>query len=177
MNIWHDITPGNDIPNEINVIIEIPKGTQNKYELDKETGLVKLDRVLFSSVRYPADYGLVPQTYAPDGDPLDALVLTTNPLLPGVLLEARPIAVMEMIDNGEKDDKLICVPVNDVRFEHMTDLKDIPKAIINEIMHFFESYKHLEGKKVEVFPLKDAAAAKEIIKQSIEGYKEKFGKK
>lgn len=172
-NIWHDVEPGN-YPEQINVVIEIPQGSQNKYEFDKVTGLVKLDRVLYSSVHYPADYGLIPQTLAGDGDPLDALVLVTNPTLPGVLIEARPIGVMEMIDEGEPDDKIICVPINDMRFNHMQDISDIPQPIMDEITHFFESYKHLEGKTVEVPRWQDAAAAKKIIIECVENYTQKF---
>ncbi len=175
-NIWHDLKPGNNAPEEVNVVIEVPQGSQNKYEFDKVSGLVKLDRVLFSSVHYPADYGMIPQTYAPDGDPLDALVLVTNPTMPGVLIEARALGVMKMIDNGEQDDKLLCVPINDVRFEHMKDLKDVPQRIIDEITNFFETYKILEKKEVKITDWLDAKAAKEIILESIQGYKDKFGK-
>lgn len=176
MNIWHDVSAGEQAPDEINVIIEIPKGSQNKYELDKETGLIKLDRVLFAAVHYPADYGLVPQTYAPDGDPLDALVLLTNPTMPGVLINCRPIGVMHMLDNGEQDDKLLCVPVDDVRFNHMTDLNQVPQPVIDEIQNFFETYKILEKKEVKIEAWGDVAKAKEIINLSVQGYKDKFSK-
>ena len=176
MNIWHDVPAGDNTPDVVNVVVEIPKGSQNKYEFDKETGLVMLDRVLFSSVHYPADYGMVPQTYAPDGDPLDALVLITNPTQPGVLIKSRPIGIMHMVDNGEQDDKLLCVPVDDVRFDHIKDLADVPQSIINEITNFFESYKALENKEVKIEEWNGVEKAKEIINLSLEGYKEKFGK-
>ena len=174
LNVWHDIETGVEAPQLINVIIEIPQGSQNKYEFDKEHGIVKLDRVLYSSVHYPADYGIIPQTLAEDNDPLDALVLTTNPTLPGVLIECRPVAVMHMEDEQEQDDKIICVPINDVRFNHINDLADIPEAILNEIKQFFESYKHLEEKTVEVQGWKNAEQAKTIITKSMEVYNKAF---
>lgn len=176
MDIWHDVSAGENSPEEVNVIIEIPKGSQNKYEFDKKTGLVILDRVLYASVHYPADYGMIPQTYAPDGDPFDAIVLITNPTQPGVLIKSRPIGIMHMIDDGEQDDKLLCVPVNDVRFEHMNDLSDVPQPIIDEITNFFESYKTLEKKEVKIEGWENAATAKKILNQSIAAYKEKFAK-
>lgn len=170
MQIDH-ITPGTDVPNRINVFVEIPKGSQNKYEFDKELGVIRLDRVLFSSTVYPGDYGFVPQTLALDGDPLDALVFVTNPTMPGVLIEARPIGVLEMVDHGEEDDKLLCVPVNDPRFSHINDINDIEQPFLDEIAHFFQVYKQLEGKTVEICGWHDAAAAKEIITACVERYK------
>lgn len=167
----NNIPPGPSAPDIINVFIEIPKGSQNKYEFDKELNVLRLDRVLFSSTVYPGDYGFVPQTLGLDGDPLDALVFVTNPTYPTTLIEARPIGVMEMVDDGEVDDKILCVPVNDVRFKTMQDIGDVDQPFLDEIAHFFAVYKQLEGKKVEVRGWKDAAAAKAIINRSIEAYR------
>jgi inorganic pyrophosphatase len=175
VNLWHGISAGKT-PNELNVIVEIPKGSQNKYEVDKETGLVKLDRVLFSPFFYPAEYGMVPQTLGKDGDPLDALVLVTNPTYPGVLIETRVIGVLKMVDKGEVDDKILCVPLHDIRYANYKDIKDVDKAILNEIAHFFSVYKHLEGKKVEVLGWENLESAKKIIAESISDYNKKFKK-
>lgn len=168
-----NIPAGPSAPDIINVFVEIPKGSQNKYEFDKELNVLRLDRVLFSSTVYPGDYGFIPQTLGLDGDPLDALVFVTNPTYPATLIEARPIGVMNMVDNGEVDDKILCVPVNDVRFKNMQDIGDVEEPLLNEIAHFFAVYKQLEGKKVEVHGWKDAVTAKEIINRSIEAYQTK----
>ncbi len=165
------IPPGPNAPDVINVFVEIPKGSQNKYEYDKDLDVLRLDRVLFSSTVYPGDYGFVPQTLGLDGDPLDALVFVTNPTYPGTLIEARPIGVMEMVDDGEVDDKILCVPVSDVRFKNMQDISDVDQPFLDEIAHFFAVYKQLEGKTVDVRGWKDAAAAKVIINTSIEAYR------
>ncbi len=176
MNLWHDIAPGS--AEEINTIIEINRGSNNKYEIDKETGLIKLDRANYSSAAYPFDYGFVPRTLWHDGDPLDVVVLTTYPLLPGILVTVRPIAVMEMIDNGESDFKIIAVPVEDKRWEDVQDLGDINKHTVKEIIHFFETYKLLKGKPapVEIGLTKGKDAAIEAFNESIELYKQKFSK-
>lgn len=150
MNIY-DIDPGTK--EEMNVIVEVPKGSSNKYELDKETGLIMLDRANYSAAAYPCEYGFVPRTLAEDGDAIDVLVLATYPLLPGVLVKARPVAYMEMIDTGEADPKIIAVPVHDKRWDDVQDLKDLNKHTLRELQHFFETYKHLKGedaKKYEV---------------------------
>lgn len=165
------ISPGPDVPRRIHVIVEIPKGSQNKYEFDKTLGVLRLDRVLFSPMVYPGEYGFVPQTLALDGDPLDALVFVTNPTLPGTLIESRPIGVLEIIDQGEEDDKILCVPVSDPRFNHMKDITDLEKPFLDEIAHFFTVYKELEGKKVEVKGWHDAAEAMRIIERCVEAYK------
>ncbi len=159
MNLLHDIAPGS--ASEMNVIIEINKGSKNKYEIDKETGLIALDRAMHSSQDYPFDYGFVPQTLWDDGDALDVVLLTTYPLFPGVLVRARPVAIMSMIDGGEADDKVIAVPTDDPRFSDITDLTDLNKHTIKEIQHFFETYKQLQNKEVTVggFSGKDAAEA------------------
>ena len=176
MNLLHDISSGNDVPNEINVIVEINKGSKNKYELDKETGLIKLDRVMHTSQDYPFDYGYVPQTHWHDGDPLDVLLLTTYPLMPGILVEARPVAVMDMVDSGESDAKIIAVPVGDPRFKNVQSLKDINEHTLKEIEHFWVPYKQVQKKVVTIESIRDVEDAKSVIKESIELYKEKFTK-
>lgn len=176
MNVLHDITPGENIPNEITVIVEIGKGSKNKYELDKETGLIKLDRVMHTSQDYPFDYGFVPQTHWHDGDPLDVILLTTYPLSPGILVHARPVGIMDMIDGGESDAKIIAVPVNDPRFKNVNDLQDVNAHTIEEIRHFFETYKQIQKKEVSIPSIRDAAAAKEAILEAVEMYKKEFKK-
>lgn len=178
MNLWHDVPLGNDAPQEINVIIEIPKGSANKYEVDKETGLIKLDRANYSSAPYPFDYGFAPRTLWDDGDPLDVVVLTTFPLHPGILVAVRPVAVMDMVDGGESDYKIIAVPVEDKRWDDVQDLQDVNKHSLKEFQHFFETYKALKGKPapVEIKGIYDKAAALEAVKKSIELYREKAAK-
>ena len=148
MNLLHDIEPGTK--DEMNVIIEIPKGSQNKYEVEKKTGLIKLDRANYSAAAYPCEYGFVPQTLWDDGDAVDVLVLATFPIPPGILVAVRPVALMEMIDTGENDYKIIGVPVDDRRWDDVQDLADINKHTLREIQHFFETYKNLKGKPAEV---------------------------
>jgi inorganic pyrophosphatase len=176
MNLLHDITPGDNIPNEITVIIEINKGSKNKYELDKASGLLKLDRVMKTSQDYPFDYGFVPQTHWHDGDPLDVVLLTTYPLVPGILVDARPVAVMDMIDGGESDAKIIAVPVNDVRFKNVKDITDVNEHTLKEIEHFFTTYKSIENKIVTIPTTRDAKAAMEVITEGVELYKKEFNK-
>jgi inorganic pyrophosphatase len=176
MNLWHDIPSGDDLPKVINVIVEIPKGSKNKYEIDKESGLIKLDRAMKSAQDYPFDYGFVPQTLWEDGDALDVVLLTTYPLHPGILVEARPIAVMHMIDGGEGDDKVIAVPKNDPRWEEAHDLTDVNKHTIKEIKHFFETYKTIDGKKVEITGVEGREAAYEAVRKGLALYAEKFPK-
>lgn len=176
MNLWHEISAGDEIPNLINVIVEIPKGSKNKYEIDKENGLIKLDRAMKSAQDYPFDYGFVPQTLWEDGDALDVVLLTTYPLHPGILVEARPVAVMRMIDGGEGDDKVIAVPKNDPRWAEVADLADINKHTIKEIQHFFETYKTIDGKKVEITGVEGREAACEAVKKGLAMYAEKFPK-
>lgn len=171
MNLWHDINPGT--PEELKVIIEIPKGSHNKYEVDKETGLIMLDRVNYSDAAYPFDYGFVPQTLWDDGDPLDVVLLSTFPLHPGILLEVRPVAMIDMIDSGEGDAKIIAVPAGDKRWEDVQDLGDINKHTLKEFQHFFETYKALKGKPapVEIKGIYGKQAALEAVKKSFELYK------
>lgn len=180
MNLWHDIPLGDDAPEEFNVIVEIPRGSNNKYEIDKETGLIKLDRANYSTAPYPVDYGFAPQTLWEDDDALDVAILTTWPLDVGVMVKVRPIAVIEMIDDGESDFKVVAVPADDRRWEDTKDLEDINGHRLKEIVHFFETYKHLKKDdsvaKVEIKGTKGKAEAIEAVKKSINLYKEKYGK-
>ena len=176
MDYWHDISTGAKAPDEVNVIVEIPKGSQNKYEYDKECGVFKLDRVLFSPIHYPGDYGILPQTYAEDGDPLDALVMVSYPTYPGILIKSRPIGVLRMLDGGDADDKILCVPVDDIRMDHIKDVTQIQLPIREEIAHFFSVYKQLEGKVVKLGGWEEADRAREIINGAVLAYQEKFGK-
>ena len=159
MNLLHDIASGTK--DEMNVIIEINKGSKNKYEIDKETGLIALDRAMYTAQDYPFDYGFVPQTLWDDGDALDVVLLTTYPLFPGVLVRARPVGIMHMIDDGEADEKMIAVPTGDPRFADVNDISDVNPHTLKEISHFFKTYKQLQKKEVEVgeFEGKDAAQA------------------
>lgn len=172
MNVLHDIAWGQN-PEKINVIVEINKGSKNKYEIDKETGLIALDRVLHSAQDYPFDYGFVPQTHWHDGDALDVLLLTTHPLFPGCLVEARPVAVVHMVDAGEKDEKIIAVPTGDPRWDSVQDIGDINPHTLKEIEHFFLTYKLVQKKVVEITSTEGKAAAVEAIKEAVELYKNK----
>lgn len=176
MNLLHDISSGDNVPHEINVIVEINKGSKNKYELDKETGLIKLDRVMHTGQDYPFDYGYVPQTHWHDGDPLDVVLLTTYPLVPGLLLTARPFAVIEMTDGGESDAKILAVPTEDPRFKHITNLATAPVHFIREVEHFMETYKLLQKKVVTIDAVEDVERAREIIKEGVALYKTHYKK-
>lgn len=169
MNLLHDIKAGT--PDVMNVIIEIPKFSKNKYEIDKETGIIALDRVMHSAQDYPFDYGFVPQTLYDDGDALDVVLITTHPLAPGILVKARPVAIMEMVDGGERDDKVIAVPVDDPRFDDVKDIGDLNKHFIKETTHFFETYKKVQNKSVEIGAWLGAAEAKAAFVKSCELYK------
>ncbi len=178
MNLWHDIPLGEDAPKEINVIVEVPKGSSNKYEIDKETGLIKLDRANYSAAPFPYDYGFVPQTLWEDGDALDVIVLTTYPLNVGILVGVRPVAVMEMIDSGESDFKVIAVPTKDKRWDDVQDLKDINAHTLKEFQHFLETYKALKGKPapVEIKGIYGKKEAEAAVMKSVELYKKEFSK-
>ena len=171
MNLLHDIVPG--AKDEMNVIIEIPRGSQNKYEIDKETGIIALDRVLHTAQAYPFDYGFVPQTLWDDGDALDVVLLTTNPLLPGILVHARPVAILPMVDGGEADEKVIAVPADDPRFVDIKDLGDLNKHTLREIAHFFETYKKLQNKEVSLGEYQGREAAEAAFERACALYKEK----
>lgn len=173
MNLWKDIAPGS--AEKINTIIEINKGSKNKYEIDKETGMIALDRVLHTAQDYPFDYGFVPQTLWEDGDPLDVVVLTTYPLVPGALVKVRPVAVMNMVDSGESDAKIIAVPVKDPRWDHVQDLKDVNTHTLKEIEHFFLTYKQLQKKEVVINGTDGKDKAIAAFNQAVEAYKTKYG--
>lgn len=176
MNLWHDLSLGDKVPEEFNVIVEIPKGSKNKYEIDKETGLIKLDRAMKTAQDYPFDYGFAPQTLWEDGDALDVVILTTYPLHPGILVKVRPVAVMHMVDGGEGDDKVIAVPTKDPRWDDTQDLADINKHTLKEMQHFFETYKVIENKEVVISGFEGKAQAIEAVQKSIELYKKEFNK-
>ena len=168
---WHDLSPGENAPNELQVFIEIPSGSRNKYELDKESGLIKFDRLLYSSVHYPGDYGFIPQTLADDDDPLDVVVITTDPTFPGCLMHVRPIGVFEMSDDKGLDEKVLCVPLTDPLRTEYFSLKDVRPHYLREVEHFFEVYKELEGKRTDILGWKDVARAHEVINECFERYK------
>lgn len=174
MNLWSELEPGSDVPDVVNAVIEVPKGSRNKYEYDKENEAFFLDRVLYSPVVYPADYGFIPKSTYFDGDPMDILVLMEQPTFPGCIIKARPIGIMGMIDGGDKDYKILGVPLDDPRFFDVNDISDVPKHLLDEIEHFFSVYKQLEGKEVEVLGWEDAKAAKEELKLSLEMYVEEY---
>jgi inorganic pyrophosphatase len=178
MNPWHDVDLGKEIPNLLPAIIEVPKGSKTKYELDKPTGLIRVDRILHSSVQYPANYGFIPRTYCDDNDPLDILVLGQERVYPLSIIMAKPIGVMEMIDQGEIDDKIIAVHAHDPEYAHYNAIEDLSPHRMVEIKRFFEDYKALEKEKVVVVDkLLGREAAIEIIQKAIALYQEKFGNK
>lgn len=170
---WHDISPGNESPKIVNAIIEIPRDSQQKYELDKESGILRLDRFLYSAVYYPGDYGFIPQTLWEDGDPMDIIILTNRPVYPLTLVRSRVIGVIRMIDDKELDDKIIGVYDSDPRYSEYNSLEDIPKHVIAELKHFFETYKELqtEGENVTVPEILDREKAWEDIEISEEKYR------
>lgn len=171
MNLLHDIAPGS--VSEMNVIVEINKGSKNKYEIDKETGIIALDRVMHSAQDYPFDYGFVPQTLWDDGDALDVVLLTTYPLQPGILVRARPVAIMHMIDGGEADEKVIAVPVDDPRFAEVKDMGDVNQHVLKEISHFFATYKQIQKKEVTVGEFEGRDAAEAAFTRAVALYQEK----
>lgn len=174
MNPWHDIDLGDRLPFEFSAIIEVPKGSKNKYELDKKTGMIRVDRVLFSSVQYPANYGFIPRTFCEDGDPLDVLVLGQEPVHPLSIMVAKPIGLMKMQDQGEEDDKVIAVHMNDPEYSHYTSIKELPPHRLAEVKRFFEDYKVLEQKKVVVEDFLGPAQAVDSLNAAIKKYKKEF---
>jgi len=174
-NAWKDLKPGKNPPEEVDVIVEIPRGSQNKYELDKESGMIRLDRVLHPPFKYGWDYGFIPQTLADDGDPADGLIVMAEGSFPGVVVPCRPIGIMHMVDSGEQDDKVICVAAKDPSFKDVMDLKDLPEGEAAKMEEFFSNYKKKEGKVTEVTGFEGADAAKRYIKNAIELYKKKVG--
>ncbi|MDR3645909.1 MAG: inorganic diphosphatase [Candidatus Babeliales bacterium] len=176
MNPWHDISLGEDFPEIVNTVIEIPKGSRAKYELDKESGFLRLDRVLFSAFYYPSNYGFIPRTLGDDNDPLDILILSQVALQPLCLVEAKVIGVMRMLDQNEGDDKIIAVAAKDMSVNHINDISELPVHFINELRNFFEEYKKLENKTVKVEDFQNVKVAQKIIKQASDNYNKKFAK-
>ena len=174
MNIWHDIDEERIFPTDFIAVIEISKGSKKKYELDKKTGMLILDRILYTSTHYPANYGFIPRTYGDDGDPLDVLVICSEEIEPLTLVRCYPIGVMKMLDNGMGDEKIIAIPYNDPTYNCYTDVTELPKHIFEEIKHFFSVYKALEDKETVVDEFDGATEAIRIIEQCIDNYKEKF---
>ena len=173
---WHGVHYGEQAPRIVNAVIEIAQGSRAKYEIDKPSGLLKLDRVIYSSFYYPVNYGFIPQTYGDDKDPLDILVITTLPVQPLTLMEAKVIGVMQMIDSGDADDKIIAVAAKDPGVNHYNNIEELPKHFFDELRHFFEEYKTLENKTVVVEEFGDKATALKIIEEAIAAYKENFVK-
>ena len=174
MNIWHDMSPKRINTDDFVAIIEITKGSKTKYELDKDTGMIILDRILYTSTHYPANYGLVPRTYAEDGDPLDVLVLCSEPIYPMSLVRCYPIGVITMIDNGDPDDKIIAIPFEDPTYNSYNDIEQLPTHIFQEMSHFFAVYKSLEQKETAIDEIRGRSEAIKIIEKSIKRYKEYF---
>ena len=175
-NIWHDIKPSRIKPEDFEVVIEITKGSKKKYELDKETGLIKLDRILYTSTHYPANYGFIPRTYGDDNDPLDVLVICSEQIEPMTLVRAYPIGVITMIDNGRNDEKIIAIPFNDPTYNMYKDISELPAHVFEEMKHFFTVYKNLEGKDTAVDEISGRQAAVKIIDNALDNYVEKFCK-
>lgn len=176
MNIWHEISPKRISTEDFEAVIEIPKGCSAKYELDKETGFLKLDRILHTATHYPESYGFIPRTLAQDGDPLDVLVLCSENIEPLSLIRCYPIGVIHMIDGGEDDEKIIAIPFNDPTFNTFKDISELPEHIFNEMTHFFEVYKALEHKSTSVETVAGRENAIEIIQKCIDSYVETYCK-
>lgn len=170
MNLWKDLEPGSDVPDVVTAIIEIPRGSRNKYEYEKDIESFSLDRVLYSPFVYPAEYGFIPQTLYDDGDPFDIMVLMDQSTFPGCIIESRPIGIMRMIDGGDKDYKILAVPVDDPRFKDINDIADIPSHLLDEIAHFFGEYKRLENKETQIDGWGNAEEAKKEILRAIDIY-------
>ena len=176
MNLWHDVAPHRVRPEDFLAVIEIEKGSKNKYEMDKETGALRLDRILYTSTHYPANYGFIPRTWADDGDPLDVLVLCSECIRPLSLVECYPIGVIRMMDSGHMDDKIIAIPFNDPNYNMYHDISELPRHVFDEMSHFFRVYKELENKTTAVNEVENAEVARKIIQSDIDHYIEKFCK-
>ncbi len=174
MNIWHDISRSRISKDDFYAVVEITKGSKLKYELDKETGLLVLDRILYTSTHYPANYGFIPRTLADDGDPMDVLILSSEPLLPLSLVRCYPIGVITMNDNGAMDEKIIAIPFSDPTYNNYKSIAELPKHIFEEMQHFFRVYKELENKLTSVSEVYDNSVAQDIIQTSIDLYVEKI---
>ncbi|MBQ9980877.1 MAG: inorganic diphosphatase [Oscillospiraceae bacterium] len=173
-NIWHDIDPKRITPEDFIVVVEIPKGSKNKYELDKETGLIILDRILYTSTHYPANYGFIPRSYGDDGDPLDVLVLCSETLAPLTLVRCFPIGYISMLDGGKNDEKIIAIPFADPTYNQYRDISELPNHTFEEMCHFFTVYKNLEGKEAMAGDINGREAAVNVIKASLDNYVESF---
>ena len=171
-NPWHHVSPGDHVPQAVNGIVEIPKGSKGKYEIDKSSGLLRLDRVLYSSVHYPANYGFIPRTYCDDNDPLDILIISSIDVFPLCLLEAKVIGVMHMIDDNEQDDKIISVASNDMAVNYVNDISELPPHTVVELQRFFEDYKKLEHKQVVVEQFLGREEAYRIVASAVRLYAE-----
>ena len=175
-NIWHDISPKRINKDDFICVIEITKGSKKKYELDKDTGLLMLDRILYTSTHYPANYGFIPRTYGDDNDPLDVLLICAEPIEPMTLVRAYPIGVISMIDNGRYDEKIIAIPFNDPTYNHYTNIDQLPSHLFDEMRHFFTVYKNLENKTTAVNEVSDRDVALKVIESAIDNYIENFCK-
>ena len=173
-HLWHNLNAGPNVPEVVYAVIETPKGSRNKYEYSKKAGVIKLDRVLYSPLHYPGDYGFIPRSYFEDGDPMDILVMMNEATFPGCVVEARVLAMLKMIDNGEKDYKVLAVPATDPNFSHIQTSQDLPKHFMNEVMHFFMTYKHLEGATVENEGWVGTAETRDEIQQALALYQHTF---
>ncbi|HWL40463.1 MAG TPA: inorganic diphosphatase [Gemmatimonadaceae bacterium] len=174
INPWHDLPAGIHPPDQVTAVVEIPSGSRNKYELDKQSGLIRLDRVLYSSMHYPGDYGFIPRTLHEDNDPLDVLVRINEPTFPGCQIDCRPLGVLKMLDRGEPDDKILAVPSNDPYYHEIFDIADLSQHYLKEVEHFFHIYKDLEGRRVEIVGWEKSEVAVEVIRESIARYQQKF---
>ncbi|MBI5553978.1 MAG: inorganic diphosphatase [Candidatus Diapherotrites archaeon] len=171
---WHDVSFGKKAPQEVEAVIEVPKDSKLKYEIDKASGMLRLDRALYSAVHYPGDYGFIPRTYCEDNDPLDVIVISNFSTYPNTIVTVRPIGMIEMLDKNEKDDKIIAVHANDPRFTEIKSLKDIPSHILLETKHFFETYKYLQKVEVKIIQHRETKDAWKCIENAIQLYKKKF---
>ena len=174
MNIWHNIARNRINANDFYAVVEITNGSKMKYELDKETGLLVLDRILYTSTHYPANYGFIPRTLADDGDPMDVLVLSSEPLLPMSLVRCYPIGVITMVDNGKRDEKIIAIPFNDPTYNNYKSITELPGHIFEEMQHFFRVYKELENKPTSVSEVDDHEVAINVVQKSIDEYIDKI---
>lgn len=172
MNPWHDVAVGENPERLFHGVIEVPRGSKNKYELDKATGLLRLDRVLYSAVHYPANYGFLPRTYCEDGDPLDVLILCQEPVIPLTIMRGRPIGVITMTDEEGRDDKIIAVAADDPEFSHYEDVQELPPHRLREIQQFLKDYKSLEGRRARVGPLHGSSDARRVIRKAVRTYRE-----
>ena len=176
MNVWHDLDPKYITPDKFTAVIEIPEGSKKKYELDKRTGLLRLDRILHTATHYPANYGFIPRTYGDDGDPLDVLVLCSEEMDPLTLVRCYPIGYISMLDDGKNDEKIIAIPFSDPNYNEYHDISDLPAHVFDEMAHFFTVYKSLEGKETVASDVNNRQAAIQVIRKSINSYVDNFCK-